>query len=154
MRQVEEVRVDEGHHRHRDVSRLAMPECASSTANRTYYKEFGAAMLAYVALLFISIVALDHVTSLVWRVPIALVPMVPAFFVLVAFVRFLGRVDEMQRLIHLEALAFAFGGTALLTFSYGFLQNAGFPSLSWFCVWPLMAVLWVIGQAWATRRYR
>ena len=89
-----------------------------------------------------------------WRVPLALAPMVPVVFVLFAFVRYFGRIDELQRRVQLEALAFAFGGTALLTFSYGFLQLVGFPQVSWFFVWPIMAVLWMAGKARADRRYR
>ena len=44
-----------------------------------------------------------------------------------AFVRFLGRMDELQRRIHLEALGFAFGATAILTFAFGLMENAGLP---------------------------
>ncbi|MGH2365578.1 MAG: hypothetical protein ACRDGF_05055 [Chloroflexota bacterium] len=62
--------------------------------------------------------------------------------------------DEFQRKLFAESITFAFGGTALLTFSYGFLQNVGFPRVSWFAVWPLRAVLWGIGSLVAYRRYR
>ena len=65
----------------------------------------------------------------------------------------MGRLDELQRRIQFEAIAFAFAGTALLTFSYGFVENVGFPHLSWFFVWPIMAILWIIGLGIATRRY-
>jgi hypothetical protein len=62
--------------------------------------------------------------------------------------------DELQRKIQLEAVVFGFCGTALLTFSYGFLENAGFPHLNWIWIFPLMAALWGLGQAIAARRYR
>ena len=51
----------------------------------------------------------------------------------------------MQRKLQFEALALAFAGTALITFSYGFLEGAGFPRISMFAVWPLMAAIWFIG---------
>ncbi len=124
------------------------------SAGWTYLKEFGAAMLVYVIVVFVStfiIIAHPHAP---WRFPLALTPMVPATFALWAFVRHLRRLDELQRRIQFEALSIAFGGTALLTFSYGFVENVGFPHLNWFFVWPLMAVLWGIGQALARRRYR
>ena len=59
----------------------------------------------------------------------------------------------MARRIHLEALALAFVGTALLTFTYGFLETTGFPKLSMFFVWPLMGAFWVIGCVLGLRRY-
>ncbi|MEA1674025.1 hypothetical protein [Nitrospirillum sp. BR 11163] len=48
--------------------------------------------------------------------------------------------------MQLVAIGFAFAGTALLTFTYGFLEVAGFPRLSMFMVWPLMVLLLVVGQ--------
>ena len=63
------------------------------------------------------------------------------------------RLDERERTIALESLAFAFGATALLNFGYGFLQAAGAPNISWFMVWPLMGVLWILGGQLAKRRY-
>jgi len=123
-------------------------------ATRSYLKEFGAAMIAYVVVLFLSIWAIDTHHGSPWRYPVALLPMIPAAFALVAVVRHLGRLDELQRRIQFEALAFAFGGTALVTFGYGFVENAGFRHLSWFWVWPLMAILWALGFALANRRYQ
>lgn len=121
---------------------------------QSYLREFGAAMIAYIVVLFLSIWAITtHVRSS-WRYPVALLPMIPAAFALVAIVRHLGRLDELQRRIQFEALAFAFGGTALVTFGYGFVENVGFPHLSWFWVWPLMALLWALGLVLANRRYR
>ena len=68
--------------------------------------------------------------------------------------RELRRMDELQRRIQLEALGFAFAGTALLTFSYGFLEGLGYPRLSMFTVWPVMAALWIVGLLMARRRYQ
>jgi hypothetical protein len=88
------------------------------------------------------------------RALIAVAPVVPTIFALFAFVRFLGRMDELQRRIQLEALGFGFGATAILTFAYGFLENAGLPRLSYIWVLPAMVALWGIGGAVAARRYR
>ncbi len=124
------------------------------SVGRTYLKEFGSAMLAYLIVLPISISIINAHPHAPWRFPLALAPMVPAVFVLWAFVRHMRRIDELQRRIQVEALSIAFGGTALLTFSYGFLENVGFPHLNWFFVWPLMAVLWMLGLGLTSRRYR
>jgi hypothetical protein len=66
-----------------------------------------------------------HVTAVTVRALVAVSPAVPTIFALLAFLRFLTRMDELQRRIQLEALGFAFGVTAILTFAYGFLENAG-----------------------------
>jgi hypothetical protein len=124
-------------------------------AARRYLVEFMTAMCGYAVVLAISVSLLrgSAADGAIWRTPVALAPMVPAVGVLIAVVRQLGRIDELQRRIQFEALAFAFGGTALVTFSYGFLENAGYPHLSWFVVWPVMATLWLVGLVVARRRY-
>jgi hypothetical protein len=125
------------------------------TAKTAYLREFGASMLAYLVILLGSITLLNNMGSTSpWRIPLTLVPMVPLVGVLIAVLRWLRRVDELERQKTLEALGFAFAGTALVTFSYGFLQNVGFPQVSWFFVWPVMAMLWLIGRRIANRRYR
>jgi hypothetical protein len=66
--------------------------------------------------------------------------------------RQLRRLDEPALRVQLEALGFAFFGTVLLSFGYGFLEGLGWPRLSMFAVWPVMAVLWVVGGWLAGRR--
>jgi hypothetical protein len=121
-----------------------------------YRKEMTAAMLTYVALLSLSVYCLNSnlVESGPARVAVALSPMLAAPFICWVVVRNLGRVDELVRRIQLEALSIAFAGTAMLTFSYGFLEGVGFPKLSLFVVWPLMAVLWIFSSILCARRYR
>lgn len=63
--------------------------------------------------------------------------------------------DELQRRIHLEALAGAFAGTAILVSGWGFLEIAGAPPVRWgLWIWPAMSTLWVAGLLIARRRYR
>lgn len=121
-----------------------------------YRIEMLAAMVAYVLLLLGSIAVLQWggVTSDWARAAIALTPMIPGVGICWAVVRNLRRMDELQLRINLEALAVAFAGTALLTFAYGFLERVGFPRLSLFVVWPLMAGLWIVGGLLCGRRYR
>lgn len=124
------------------------------STHRRYFIELTGAIVAYAIVLVISITLLNLFPDSPLRVLLALAPMIPACFIPFVVVRMLGRVDELQRRIQLEALGFAFAGTAVLTFAYGFLQVVGFPPVSWFAIWPIMALLWVIGAAWASRRYR
>ena len=88
-------------------------------------------MLAYCVVLIVALTLLQNNPHAPWRIPLALAPVIPAFFALLAFMRFLGRMDELQRRIQLEAIGLSFGATAILTFAYGFLQLVGFPSVNW-----------------------
>ena len=126
---------------------------SQTAAGRAYAREFLFAMFGYVVLLPISIVVGSGLDPLP-RALVALVPLLPLGFALRAYLVFLGRMDELARRIQLEALGFAFGAAGMLTLSYGFLENAGFPRLSFVWVFPLMIALWVIGGAIAGRRYR
>lgn len=122
---------------------------------KRYLVELGASLLLYVLLLVLSLRLLAHgVQPQGARIAVSLLPMLAAVPLCAAVVRQLGRIDELQRRIQLEALALAFTGTALLTFGYGFLENAGLPRLSMFAVWPLMAALWLLGLALGRLRYR
>ena len=123
--------------------------------NRQYLKELTATLLVYGAMLFGSIELLTHVQiARPWRDLVALSPMLPAAATAWVILRELRRMDELQRRIQLEALGFSFAGTAILTFSYGFLEGLGYPRLSMFTVWPLLAVLWIVGLVLARRRYQ
>jgi hypothetical protein len=131
-----------------------MPVSKSSPTAR-YTGELVATLLLYGALLTGSITLLTHVAvPSPWRDAIALSPMVAGALLAWVVLRQLRRMDELQRRIQLESFGFAFAGTALATFSYGFLEGLGWPRLSMFVVWPLMAVLWTTGLALARRRYQ
>jgi hypothetical protein len=127
----------------------------SESKSKKYVREFLAAMAAYVVVLIVSITLISaSPPSAWWRIPLALAPVVPILFAMLAFMRFFSRMDELQRRIQLEAFAFSFGVTGIVTFSYGFLVDVGFPTISWGWIFPLMIALWGIGQGVATRRYQ
>jgi hypothetical protein len=116
--------------------------------------EIGLALLAYMMLLIGSVTVLRGSPEANWRYIVAVVPVAPAALVLYLFVRRLARLDELQKRIQIEAFGFSLGGTALITFAYGFLEGAGLPHLNWTYVLPLMTVLWAVGTAIFTFRYR
>ena len=123
--------------------------------SRQYTLELSAALAIYAALLVGSIELLQHAAlASPWRDAVALSPMVAAVAIPWIVLREMRRMDELQERIQFEALGFAFSGTAILTFSYGFLEGLGYPKLSMFTVWPILAVLWVVGLVLARRRYR
>ncbi len=126
-----------------------------NAAGRAYAVRFLSSMGAYVVLLLLlSIYLLRSNPDAWWRGLIAVLPVIPAGLVVLAVVRYVGCMDELQRRIHFDAAAFAAITTALLTFTWGLLENAGFPRLSMLWVLPLMCALWGIGAAVAARRYR
>ncbi len=90
------------------------------------------------------------------RIPVGLIPMVPAIVAVFPCMEAYRNQDELQRRVQSEGILFSFVATAVVTFSYGFLElYAGFPKLSMWFVWPTMAVLWgAVGQPLAARRYR
>ena len=116
--------------------------------------EFGLAMLAYLMVLVGSVVVVQANPTAGWRYLVVLLPVAPAAFVIWLFVRALARLDEMQKRIQMQSFGFSLGATALLTFGYGFLEGAGLPHLNWTFVLPLIAVLYALGAAIFTWRYR
>ena len=123
---------------------------------KRYYMEMGAALALYMLILTLSLTLLKNPQDLGTglRIVITLLPVIPAALMCWAIVRMLRTLDEMHLRIQFEALGFAFAASALLTFSYGFLENVGFPHISWTCVWPVMGLMWIIGLALARRRYQ
>ena len=120
-----------------------------------YAFELGGALAAYILCLVLSLRLLSAGgQSEPVRLAITLLPMLPGIAICWVVLRALRRLDELARKIQLEAIGIAFAGTALVTFSYGFLENIGLPSLSMFVVWPLMAALWFIGTILGQLRYR
>ncbi|EMD98209.1 MULTISPECIES: hypothetical protein [Stutzerimonas stutzeri subgroup] len=122
--------------------------------HQRFLVHFSLAMGAYVVAVVISVLLLINLHGGALRTLSALLPVLPMIAVAIVVIRQIRHLDELARLIHLEGLAVAFVGTALVTFSYGFLETAGFPRLSMFLVWSLMAPLWALGSFFAWRRYR
>lgn len=100
------------------------------------------AITFYVVILIISLKALTHIENQSLKVLVSLLPVLPVILVIWVIIRQFIRFDELQRKIQLQALAISFLGTAFLTFSYGFLENIGFPKMTMFIVWPMMGTFW------------
>lgn len=125
-----------------------------TSPHKAYIMEFGSAMLAYTIVLPITITLIEHRPEAPWRFAVALLPVVPLCFALAAMLRFVGRIDELARKIHLDAFAVAAGVTAIATFAYGMLQNVGLPPLNFVWVLPFTIAVWGIASAVASWRYR
>jgi hypothetical protein len=117
---------------------------------RSYHTEMGLSFAVYAALLVGSIVYARPLPDSPLRTALLLAPMLGTGLVIWAIARHVARVDEYVRRWMLENFALVAAITAALTFTYGFLETAGFPRLSMFSVWMAMFGAWAavcIGRA-------
>ncbi|MFY9632904.1 MAG: hypothetical protein WAJ94_14985 [Candidatus Cybelea sp.] len=122
-----------------------------------YAVALGAWFALYAVLLVVSLTLIDHnvVTAMPLRVVVGLAPMIAGFGIVGVIIREYRAGDELQQRITAEAIMFAFGATAVITFSYGFLQRTvGAPDLSYFWVWAILGTTWGIGTFIARQRYK
>ena len=95
--------------------------------------------------------------SLRWAA--ALLPVVPMAGYFVGLSGWLKSLDELQRLIQLEALLVQFGLTGIVVMGYGLLAkfevvpNTGIAQ-SWSWLWMVLFFSWAIGQLIVRRKYR
>jgi hypothetical protein len=91
------------------------------------------------------------------RVTVALFPVVPTALFLWLVVANIRSLDELQRRVHLEALAIAFPLAILLLWTLGLLQlaiNLSAEDWSYRHVWVYLPLFYFIGLAIAWRRYQ
>jgi hypothetical protein len=109
---------------------------------RAYKTELWTAVAVYIVLLFGSISFGKRMDEGALRTFVLVLPMIGFGLMIRAIARHVSRIDEYQRQRLLETLALAFGITGAVTFTYGFLETAGFPRLSMFTVWIIMGSSW------------
>lgn len=127
------------------------------TANQTrkrYFRQFLAASLAYALVLPISILLLKNIDFGALDFVVALAPVLPVIWGVLAAMGLLESLDELQRQIQTSAMGFAALVTGLATFAYGFLEGIGWPRLELIWVLPMLISLWGVGIWVAGRRYR
>jgi hypothetical protein len=113
---------------------------------RAYRVELWTAIGVYVVLLVASIRYGRPLPDGLLRTVVLLSPMIGFGLMIRAGARHIARLDEYQRMRLLESLALAFAITGAVTFSYGFLETAGFAKLSMFSVWMVMCASWGIAN--------
>lgn len=123
------------------------------TEHQRYMRRFTISMVGYVVVLLIMVFILDEISNDVLRIIAALMPVIPVLYGLSAFIKYLRSMDELQRKINFEAFGFSIAVTGVLTFSLGFLEVAGFPTLNLLWVFPMLIAFWGIGLQIAKRRY-
>jgi hypothetical protein len=120
---------------------------------KRYIREFGAAMAAYSVMVPVSVWLLKGHEHTPIGYAIAFLPIIPSALAVWAFMRMFGGLDELQRRIQFEAVAFSFLATCLITLTWAFQQNAGLPRFDVSWVAPLLIMLWGVGLGVAKRRY-
>lgn len=113
-----------------------------SEAKKAYFKELGASIAIYMALLFGGNAVARAVPEGAMRTLLMVSPMIGFLLMIWAVARQVRRMDEYMRQVTLESLCIAAAVTAGLSFTYGFLETAGYPRLSMFWVWGVMGGTW------------
>ena len=122
---------------------------------RRYMKELFLSMVAYTITLITSLTVLkNYEFTKLWQIVISLSPAVPVTFVILAVMRLLKDSDEMQQRVQLLATSFSAAVTGLVTFSYGFLENVGFPKFPTFFIFPMLIAIWGISLGYFSRKYQ
>jgi hypothetical protein len=109
-----------------------------------YTVELLGTLFLYALVLVVSINVGRPMPAGLGRTLLLVSPMAPFLLAVGVIVRQVRRVDEYIRLQILENVAIAAAVTAGWTFTYGFLENAGFSRLSMFTVWPVMGAVWFV----------
>lgn len=125
----------------------------TDVAKRQYKIRFTIAIISYVAIIFPLVSAADHAQG-AWKIVLALTPLIPLIVVFVSAVQMIRGIDELERQIHIEALAIAAGVTALLSVTYGFLEVAHFPRPSAWFTYAVVMISWCAATPFVSRRYK
>lgn len=88
------------------------------------------------------------------RVMLGFLPALLAILFVVAFVKDVGKLDEMRRLIHLQAAAISFLLTVILTFVFDGLKNAGIYRASLSNLDTATVLIWAVALIFLSLRYR
>jgi hypothetical protein len=121
---------------------------------RAYLIELMSSLAIYTVLLTASIRFGRPMPEGLLRTLVLASPMIGFFLAIWAIARQIKRIDEYIRLRLLENLGIAAAVTAAVSFTYGFMETAGYPMLSMFNVWMVMGGAWgvtSIARAWADR---
>ena len=109
---------------------------------RIYHRELFGSLAIYTILLVATIKYGRGMPEGLLRTLVLASPMIGFFLATWAIARHLKRIDEYLRQFTLENIAIAAAVTMGLSFTYGFMETAGYPHLSMFSVWMLMGATW------------
>jgi hypothetical protein len=87
------------------------------------------------------------------QVAVAVMPTILGLGAIWSYVVFLRQADELQRKVHLEALAAGFGTGMIFMMGYRLLERIGAPELDMNDPLLVMLLVWAVWQMVAARRY-
>lgn len=125
------------------------------TLYKRYRREFGIAMLAYMAVMLVW-PQVREIESPLLRTALTLAPMLPLALVVRAMVRLVLDSDELEQRLHLIGLAVATAVTGLGSTAAGFLAAGGVIHLdgsALIFVFPLLCASYGAARYWAAQRY-
>lgn len=118
------------------------------------FTSFFFAMVALVITFIVSMTALRSLSYSPLRVVLVMLPIFPSIWGGVSFSQGVGKLDELQKRIQLEAIAFSLATTSLSALGIGLMQfYAPFPFNSLFFV-LLAVILWGMGIHIANKKYQ
>lgn len=127
----------------------------NQTARKQGFRQFAIGMFMYVAIVIATGFLVDPETiPTVYGVLLALLPMAAAIWAMAGWLRAIRTFDELQQKMFAEAGLISLGLTAVVTFTYGFLEAlVNLPSLSMFVVFPFIAFTFGLALPFTQRRF-
>lgn len=109
---------------------------------KVYLRELMGALALYMVILFAALYFGKRMEPGPMRASVMVTPMIGMVAAFWAVVRAFRRMDPYIRQLLLENVAIAAAVTIGWTFTYGFLETAGYPKISMFSVWIGFASVW------------
>lgn len=130
------------------TSELDSASRSSGDRARAYHLDFWPGIVGYVVVLGAVTVLGDLDGTSPWRFLWALLPVLPALWVIRAVVRHVRRIDDYQRGLLLSGLAVGFAAAMIASVTVGFLDVAGLdvPLAGWI-VYGVGMVAWGVAAA-------
>lgn len=119
---------------------------------RAYHRDFWPGIVGYVVVLGAVVALGDLDGTSPWRFLWALLPVLPALWVIRAVVRHVRRIDDYQRGLLLRGLAVGFAAAMIASVTLGFLDVAGLvvPMTGWI-VYGIGMLAWAVATAVSAR---
>ena len=113
--------------------------------SRSYQREFWSGMIAYFVILTAVLLWGQLDGDSPWRFVWAVMPVLPALWLVVALLRHIRRIDDYQRQLLLQGLAAGFALAMLASVTFGFLAIAGLeiPGMAWI-IYSLGMLGWLV----------
>ena len=128
--------------------------CEATPAMQKYKRSIRTAAAGYTVTLLLAITFIKAFPATPWKYAVMLVPVIPACWGVVATLRAVRAMDELQRRVHLEGVSFSFVITVVIMLGWGLMERAGLPPIPNIWVASGMIGLWGVGNHLAAKRYR